>query len=152
MATFELIIRGDWADLAAISGALARAGVEPAKDEDHSPEPFAAIEPKPATRGRGKKADAPAPADVFSQEHKDAQAATNAQAHAVVEAAPVAGAGAGAAVTYDSLKDLMTELLKKKSASVAQQVIRDATGQSSLSACTVDQYPAAHAALVAALA
>ena len=46
----------------------------------------------------------------------------------------------------------MTELLKKKSAAVAQQTLRDATQKASLSALDPAEYPAAYAALKSAQA
>jgi len=149
MATFELIIRGELAELAGITAALDAQGAERVSVGElvagAEAEPAA---PKPS-RSRRSTASAAEPASATSV---FATPASSVSAEATPGPSATSTDTAAGVVTYDSLKDLMTELLKKKSASVAQQVIRDATGQSSLSACTVDQYPAAHAALVAALA
>lgn len=79
------------------------------------------------------------------------------QADPVVEAPAPAAAPAPVAVdeavTYDSLKTLLTEVLKAKSAKEAQDVIRETTGgrAASLTQLSQDDYAAVAAALRKAL-
>lgn len=77
-----------------------------------------------------------------------------------VEAAPVeapspapAPAPANEDVTYDSLKSVLTDVLKAKSAKDAQDIIRNTTdgAASSLTQLKPEQYPAVYAALKKAL-
>lgn len=85
-----------------------------------------------------------------SQPSASSTAETTAGAPAA--SSPSAAAVSAEGITYDMLKDSMTALLKVKTASVAQQTLRDATGQPSLSALKPEQYKAAYDALSNAVA
>lgn len=73
---------------------------------------------------------------------------------ATPEPAPTAPAAAPAGeITYDTLKETLTQVLGVKSAKDAQDIIREATGgrAASLTQCQADDYPAVVAALRAVL-
>lgn len=98
---------------------------------------------KTPARGRGKKADAASATAQDGSASETAPAATAAPVDPFVAATPAATAGAAPAespsdaavegeVTVQHLKDAMADLLKAKSASVAMQVLEQATGCKSL--------------------
>lgn len=94
-----------------------------------------AAEPTTAPKaGRAtKKAEEPKPETAVAQEPAvtvDPFAATTAQAEhsPAPSAAPAPAADSAATVSIDTLKQKLTEVLKAKSAGVAQKAILDATG------------------------
>ena len=164
MAKFSLHIEtSDVAELAEIAlriavgsgGAVgAAAGETPAADfHGSSPqldEPKATPAADKPRRGRPAKTEAaPAPAAPAAD--------PVAEPVAVAEPAPVAPAAPAAAptgeITYDTLKETLTQVLGVKSAKDAQDIIREATGgrAASLTQCQVEDYPVVVAALRAVL-
>jgi pyruvate dehydrogenase E2 component (dihydrolipoamide acetyltransferase) len=105
-------------------------------------------------RGRPAKVEA-APAVAAVEPAPVAEPAPAAPVAAPAPApAPAAPAAAPAGeITYDTLKETLTQVLGVKSAKDAQDVIREATGgrAASLTQCQVEDYPVVVAALRAVL-
>lgn len=119
-----------------------------------------AAEPTTAPKaGRAtKKAEEPKPETAVAQEPAvtvDPFAATTAQAEhsPAPSAAPAPAADSAATVSIDTLKQKLTEVLKAKSAGVAQKAILDATGgaHKALTGLPESLYGAVHAKLDEAL-
>ena len=168
---FNLNLEGDTSELPELLEALTNRGLTYSSDAPvggDTAETVAA--PKARKERTAKSADASpaAPTETKATAAVDPFAASATQAFGDLAAAaqsttvatPASGQTATAtaspsdgSVTYDMLKDKMTEVLKAKSAAAAQQIVKDASGgKPSLSQCTPDQYPAVYAALTAALA
>lgn len=163
MATFQLIITGDLGELGPIAAALGCP--QPQPDLAEVPEDntgaheasgltaAAAEAPKARAGRKGKTTEAiaaAAPAATFDPFAAGGAGGPQPGANGTI--AVVKTTGAPGEITYETLKDLMNQLLEKTSALTAQTVISEATGSKSLSTLTADQYPKAHAALTAALA
>ena len=150
MAKFSLHIETDDAtELAEL--ALRLAAGAPVGVNQVVVDPFHAVQQsaeEPAAEPKGRRGRPPKAAEPVAE-------APTPQADLVVEAPAPAPAPAAAdeAVTYDSLKTLLTEVLKAKSAKEAQDVIRETTGgrAASLTQLSQDDYAAVAAALRKAL-
>ncbi len=168
---FSLHLDGDIADLPELLDALSGLNLEAEGDLAALPGTAGNAAAPKERKARAAK-PAPAPAEPAATAQAEGQvdpfaAAPTAQASTApattqAEASPGSASGQTAqataspsdgAITYDMLKDTMTEVLKAKSAAAAQGIVKEASGgKPSLSQCSPDQYPAVYAALKAALA